>query len=158
MTKESKKTVKIGDKELDLSAKGIVNLLRKPGVVVTILTVAGLATDDTVAAVNKLLTLDLPAWSLLGLVALYILARAGYYGLMKLSKMSETIEKILARLEQGDDNFKEIRGIAGGNKERLDVIEGFIGDKWKAELAAYKEKTRRETGKIGLQTPGSDDS
>lgn len=46
-------------------ADQLVELARKPGVIVTVLTLVGLTGQDAVAQANALLSMDLPAWALL---------------------------------------------------------------------------------------------
>lgn len=141
-------------KKRDL-ADQLVELARKPGVIVTVLTLVGLTGQDAVAQANALLSMDLPAWALLALVGGYIAARVVANLLRRITGMAEDIACMRQAWEEFRDWTRE-QLADGGEKfdahgvmltdhgQRLTLIE----DVFKAEIVAYREKQRRETGKV----------
>lgn len=141
-------------KKRDL-AEQLVELARKPGVIVTVLTLVGLTGQDAVAQANALLSMDLPAWALLALVAAYIAARVVSNLLRRITGMAEDIARMRHAWEEFRDWTRE-KLADGGQKfdahsealadhgNRLQLIENVF----KAEIVAYHEKRRRETGKV----------
>lgn len=141
-------------KKRDLSEQ-LVELARKPGVIVTVLAAVGLTGQDAVAGANALLSMNLPAWTLLALVAAYIAARVVanllrlVYGMAKdVALMRQAFEEFRdwtrEQLNDGGEKFNAYGVLLDDHGQRLDLIE----DVFKAEIVAYREKQRRETGKV----------
>lgn len=141
-------------KKRDL-AEQLVELARKPGVIVTVLAAVGLTGQDAVAQANALLSMDLPAWALLALVGGYIAARVIYNLLRRITGMAEDIACMRQAWEEFRDWTREQLADGGAkfdahgvmlseHNQRLALIE----DVFKAEIVAYREKQRRETGKV----------
>ncbi|MCZ7608491.1 MAG: hypothetical protein M5U25_21100 [Planctomycetota bacterium] len=141
-------------KKRDL-AEQLVELARKPGVIVTVLTLVGLTGQDAVAQANALLSMDLPAWTLLALVAAYIAARVVanmlrlVYGMAKdIALMRQAFEEFRdwtrEQFADGGAKFDAHGVMLDDHGARLALIEDVI----KAEILAYREKQRRETGKV----------
>ena len=133
----------------------LVELARKPGVIVTVLAAVGLTGQDAVAQANALLSMDLPAWALLALVGGYIAARVIYNLLRRITGMAEDIACMRQAWEEFRDWTREQLADGGAkfdahgvmlseHNQRLTLIE----DVFKAEIVAYREKQRRETGKL----------
>lgn len=136
-------------------AEQLVELARKPGVIVTVLAAVGLTGQDAVAQANALLSMDLPAWALLALVGGYIAARVIYNLLRRITGMAEDIACMRQAWEEFRDWTREQLADGGAkfdahgvmlseHNQRLALIE----DVFKAEIVAYREKQRRETGKV----------
>lgn len=141
-------------KKRDLSEQ-LVELARKPGVIVTVLAAVGLTGKDAVEHANVLLSMDLPAWTLLALVLAYIGARVVanllrlVYGMAKdVALTRQALEEFRdwtrGQFEDGGERFSALGKIQADHGLRLDLIE----DVFKAEILAYREKQRRETGKV----------
>lgn len=133
----------------------LVELARKPGVIVTVLAAVGLTGKDAVEQANTLLSMDLPAWALLALVGGYIAARVIYnllrlvYGMAKdVSLMRQAFEEFRdwtrEQLNDGGEKFNAYGVLLDDHGQRLTLIE----DVFKAEIVAYREKQKRETGKL----------
>lgn len=133
----------------------LIELLRKPGAIVGILTLVGLTGQDAVAQANLLLNMDLPAWALLALVAAYITARVIAYLLRRICAMAEDLRCMRQAWEEFRDwtreqladgglKFHEHSEALADHGNRLQLIESVF----KAEILAYHEKRRRETGKV----------
>lgn len=136
-------------------AEQLVELARKPGVIVTVLAAVGLTGKDAVEQANTLLSMDLPAWALLALVGGYIAARVIYNLLRRITGMAEDIACMRQAWEEFRDWTREQLADGGAkfdahgvmlseHNQRLTLIE----DVFKAEIVAYREKRRRETGKL----------
>lgn len=133
----------------------LVELARKPGVIVTVLTLVGLTGQDAVAQANALLSMDLPAWALLALVGGYIAARVVANLLRRITGMAEDIacmrqaweefrDWTREQLADGGEKFDAHGVMLSEHNQRLALIE----DVFKAEIEAHREKRRRETGKL----------
>lgn len=121
----------------DLPAQ-LLEIVRKPGVVVTVLAAVGLTGNDIVSQVNALLSLNLPAYALLGLAAGYVFIRMAYDYLKSQRAMAENVRTLVEafeefrewtrdRLESGDDSIGNLVAKTGANSERLTFLEA-----WKA--------------------------
>ncbi len=133
----------------------LIELLRKPGAIVGILTLVGLTGQDAVAQANLLLNMDLPAWALLALVAAYIAARVVANLLRRIYAMADDLRRMRQAWEEFRDWTREQLADGGlkfdahsealaDHGSRLRLIE----DVFKAEIVAYHEKRRHETGKV----------
>ena len=141
-------------KKRDL-AEQLVELARKPGVIVTVLATVGLTGQDAVEQANALLSMNLPAWALLALVGGYIAARVVYNLLRRITGMAEDIacmrqaweefrDWTREQLADGGEKFDAHGVMLADHGLRLTLIE----DVFKAEIEAHREKRRRETGKL----------
>lgn len=142
------------DKPADAFSR-VVEFLRKPGVIVTLLGFVGLKGQDVVAEVNTLLSMDLPAWTLLALVGGYVVARVGYNLLKRVASMADDLSRMREAWEEFRDWTRD-QLAQGGEKfdalhdghNNLDVRVSLIENVFRAEIAAYRENTKRETGKV----------
>lgn len=136
-------------------ADQLVELARKPGVIVTVLATVGLTGQDAVEQANALLSMNLPAWALLALVGGYIAARVVYNLLRRITGMAEDIacmrqaweefrDWTREQLADGGEKFDAHGVMLADHGQRLTLIE----DVFKAEIVAYREKRKRETGKL----------
>lgn len=133
----------------------LVELARKPGVIVTVLAAVGLTGKDAVEQANALLSMDLPAWTLLALVGGYIAARVIYnllrlvYGMAKdVALMRQAFEEFRdwtrGKFEDGGAKFDAHGVTLLEHSQRISLIESVF----EAEILAYREKKKRETGKL----------
>lgn len=136
-------------------ADQLVELARKPGVIVTVLAAVGLTGKDAVEQANVLLSMDLPAWTLLALVGGYIAARVIYNLLRRITGMAEDIACMRQAWEEFRDWTREQLADGGAKFDAHGVLLDdhgarltLIEDVFKAEIVAYREKQRRETGKL----------
>lgn len=141
-------------KKRDL-AEQLVELARKPGVIVGVLTLVGMTGQDAVAQANALLSMDLPAWALLALVGGYIAARVVSNLLRRITGMAEDIARMRQAWEEFRDWTREQLADGGAKFDAHGVMLddhgarlALIEDVFKAEIVAYREKQRRETGKV----------
>ena len=119
----------------------LADLVKKPGVIVTLLGAAGYVGPEVAQTANKLLEMDLPGWALLVLVGAYVLVRMGHDALKTLRELTKEFrefrEETRTRLKNGDGILKEYRG-------RLDYLE------------AWKEAHDPHWKQPGDETPAHD--
>jgi hypothetical protein len=133
----------------------ILELVRKPGVVVTLLAAVGLTGQDIVTHVNTLLSMDLPAYTLLVLAGGYVVARWLYDYMKSQRSMAGDVKALVLafdefrewtrdRLQSGDDNLSELMASRDDHDNRITLIESAF----QAEILAYVEERERDTGKL----------
>lgn len=136
-TKKVTKTTAKQPEAQDLPTK-LLELARKPGVIVTLLAAVGLTGQDVVTHVNTLLSMDLPGWTLLLLAGGYVVARWLYDYMKSQRSMAGDVKTLVLsfdefrewtrdRLQTGDGAIDELHAKTGANHERLSYLEA-----WKA--------------------------
>jgi len=129
-----------------------------PSIVISALSAIGLYSSDIVEHINAFLSADMPGWGVLAIAAGYVGLRI-IYDARKTQKDSITTMKQMAgdirelkeqrsldmeRLADAEDRLDAGRKRFDDHEGRINVIEDVLA----AEIEAYNEKTRRETGKI----------
>lgn len=154
--KTTRKVTKATDKQPakpDMPTQ-LLELARKPGVVVTLLAAVGLTGQDVVTHVNTLLSMDLPGWTLLVLAGGYVVARWLYEYMKSQRSMAGDVKTLVLafdefrewtrdRLQSGDDNLSELMASRDDHDNRITLIESAF----QAEILAYREKRKRDTDK-----------
>lgn len=114
----------------------LLEVVRKPGVVVTLLAAVGLTGQDAVAAVNNLLSMDLPAYALFLLAGGYVFIRMAYEYLKSQRAMADNVAELRVafdefrgwtrdRLESGTGHIDALRDTTRTNGNRLDFLEAW---------------------------------
>ena len=128
-----------------------------PGVIIGVASLFGVGGDQVRAALEA----DVPGWAAVltgSLIPLlwYAIARAKE-GLTEQRQTTTAVKDlqasntaILARMDSGTERFDQHGHLIETNSKRIGVIE----DAFRAEIAAYVEKTKRETSKLTPEPEG----
>lgn len=134
-TKKVAKTTGKAPAKSDMAAQ-LLEFVRKPGVVVAILTAVGLTGQDVVKYVNSLLSMDLPAYALLLLAGGYVVVRMAHDYLKSQRAMADNVAELRVafdefrgwtrdRLESGTGHIDALRDTTRTNGHRLDFLEAW---------------------------------